>query len=152
MWKQASWSVFCLFYHVPIMFSLRQFFTDNLRAPWLPYLLFHGVRKFFSLSVGHCFEAECLTGRRKEAIMGRGGKKWSAFISNWRQKNRNCRADGVEEELEAMGFSSASLRWESEKNTQKTHSRFPNTFHHTKRTAPGSNGWLLQQETVQKTI
>lgn len=79
MWKQARCSVFPSSPHLHRVFFLSihpwQFRWPLLGPPpWLPYLLLHVVGKFSRLSVGHCFEAECLTGRTKEAMMGRRGR------------------------------------------------------------------------------
>lgn len=97
-------------------------------------------------SVGHCFGAECLTGRRKGALMGREENETKLFHFQLDAKmlrlRRTWGSGGIR--------SSATLRWESEKCTEKTHSRLPNTFHRTKRTVPGSDWWLQQQEAVQK--
>lgn len=136
-------------------FSLNSSLTIQVAPawppPWLPYLLLHVVGKFSRLSVGHCFEAECLTGRRKEAMMGRGGRN-EALEAKKQKQNRGSRLHGVEEELEAWVSAQPVCRWESAKSTQKTHSRFPNTFHHTQRTVAGSSWWLPPQEAVQKSM
>lgn len=102
--------------------SLTIYMAPARPPPWLPYLLFHVVGKFFSLSVGHCFEAECLTARRKAAIMGK-----STFISNWRQRNRDCSAHGVVEELEAFQLCQfeVRIREKHSENTQQVPKHFP---------------------------
>lgn len=141
---------FLYFYHIPITFSFCQFFPDTLRhlcsaaTEWLPYLLFHVVRKLCRSLCGSLLWSRVPDRKEKGGLNGKRRRKQTSFFSNWRQRSKDWGEPGVEEELEATGFSSASLRWESEKCTEKTHSRLPNTFHHTKGTVPGSH-WCLRQ-------
>lgn len=95
-------------------------------------------------SVGSLFWSRVPDRKENGGLNGKRRRKQTSFISNWRQRSKDWGEPGVEEELEATGFSSASLRWESEKLTEKTHSRLQNTFYRTKGTVPGSD-WCLQQ-------
>lgn len=93
MWKQARCSVLPSSPHLHRGFFSSQLIPDNSggpcwATPWLPYLLLHVVGKFSRLSVGHCFEAECLTGRRKEAMMGGRNEALEAKKQNKKTKQR----------------------------------------------------------------
>lgn len=105
--------------------SLTIYVAPTWPPPWLPYLLFHVVGKFFSLSVGHCFEAECLTGRRKEAIMGnRGRNKALSFPTG-----RDYRAHGGRGGIRSLGFQlcqfEVRIREKHSENTQQVPKHFP---------------------------
>lgn len=72
---------FLYFYHIPITFSFCQFFLDILchlclvaATPPTDYLIcsFMLSENCVAPSVGHCSGAEFLTGRGKEALMGKG--------------------------------------------------------------------------------
>lgn len=97
MWKQARCSASPSSPHLHrVFFSLNSSLTIQVAPAWppprLPYLLLHVVGKFSRLSVGHCFEAECLTGRRKEAMMGRGGRN-EALEAKKKTKKKTEAAD-----------------------------------------------------------
>lgn len=135
MWNQACCSVLPLFflqhpYHAfSVNSSLTLCVTPAQPPPWRTTL--------FALS---CWWKFCsplcgslLWGWMPDRIEEGGhnrtrGKKWNSFVSNWRQRNRDWREHRVGEQVEATAFSSARLRWESEKCTRENTQQVPKHF------------------------
>lgn len=120
--KHAVLCFLSFFHHIPFMFSLCQFFPDHLHGPCSATSLtalfaLSCCRKILQPVCGSLLWGWMPDRKEKGSHNGKRRKKQGTFLSNWRQRNRDCRAHGVEEELEAMGFSSASLRREWEKST-----------------------------------
>lgn len=129
MWKQARCSVSPSSPHLHrVFFSLNSSLTIQV-APawppppphlWLPYLLLHVVGKFSRLSVGHCFQAECLTGRRKEAKMGRGGRNEALEAKKKKKKQRQQTRRG-RGGVRSPGFQLCQFAGENQRKALRKH-------------------------------